>query len=329
MDILFQFIFQIPFDVFKQNSEVLNKYFNNFGFINLCNYTNPEDFLNVDELFHMTLKILCYFLILIEEMIYNSHDFKRFILKYHYEYMQKAYIKGKFHGFLFNNHRIKLMKDRMEEQNEINRTLKNIEKMITKWNNKLNNRKFLEINFSRKDSFDEEEEIIYKKDNKLTINKLLRKQWYIRLALGIYESSRYIDNEHLKDSKCIEMILKGSCYMYSELENLIYKFEKENKEKYKKSIELEEKIQKELDKEDDNNEDNNSENKNELKIDNKENNNLIKNDEKDDEDIIIEDENLSIKIDNKKYAKNKAIEKDRRYFRIFSITTITAISFFL
>ena len=315
MDILFQFIFQIPFDVFKQNSEVLNKYFKNFGFINLCNYTNPEDFLNVDELFHMTLKVLCYFLILIQEMIYNSHDFKRFILKYHYEYMQKAYIKGKFHGFLFNNHRIKLMKDRMEEQNEINGTLKNIEKMITKWNNKLNNKKFLEINFSRKDSNDEEEEIIYKKDNKLTINKLLRKQWYIRLALGIYESSRYIDNEHLKDSKCIEMILKGSCYMYSELENLIYKFEKENKEKYKKLIELEEKIKKELDKEDDNfNEDNNNENKNKLKIDNKENNNLIKNDEKDDEDIIIEDENLSIKIDNKNnnnfYNKNQIISKN-------------------
>ena len=321
MDIIFQFFFQIPFDAFKQNSEVLNKYFKNFGFVNLCNYSNPEDFLNVDELFHMILKVLCYFLILIQEMIYNSHDFKRFILKYHYEYMQKAYIKGKFHGFLFNNHRIKLMKDRMDEKNEINITLKNIEKLITKWNNKLNNKKVLEINFSRKDSYDEEEEINYKKENKLTINKLLRKQWYIRLALGIYESSRYIDNEHLKDSKCIEMILKGSCYMYSELENLIYKFEKENKEKYKKLIKLEEKFKKELDNEDTNNfnfskEDDESKNKNDSKIDNindKENNSLIKNDEKDEEDII-EDENLNIKIDNNNnnnfYYKNQIISKN-------------------
>ena len=50
--------------------------------------------------------------------LYSTEN--NFIIPYSttYQDMEKAYIKGKLHSFLFNNYRIKLMNDRLNEQNE-------------------------------------------------------------------------------------------------------------------------------------------------------------------------------------------------------------------
>ena len=69
-------------------------------------------------------------MLLIQESMFNSFEFKKFILKYHYEYMQKAYIKGKLHSFLFNNQRVRLMNDRDNENKKVQKNLLSIEKAV-------------------------------------------------------------------------------------------------------------------------------------------------------------------------------------------------------
>ena len=41
------------------------------------------------------------------------------MLQYHYEYLQKAFIKGKLYSFLFNNFRVKLMNDRLKQRKDV------------------------------------------------------------------------------------------------------------------------------------------------------------------------------------------------------------------
>ena len=105
LDIVIQFVFQIPFDIYIKNNEKLKEFNNVLGLAKISDYSSSSSSgLIIKKAFTMVfLKILTYFLFLIQENIYLSFEFKKFILKYHYKYMQNAYIKGKLHSFLFNN----------------------------------------------------------------------------------------------------------------------------------------------------------------------------------------------------------------------------------
>ena len=233
LDLLAQFIFQIPFDAFRTSLSNFTIYLDIFGFVNLVDYSSRIEFINKSGLLTILLKVVTYFFVLIQEIVYNSYDFKKFILKYHFDYMEKAYIKGKLHSFLFNNYRIKLMNDRLNEQNEINATLKKIEGMIVKWNDKLTNRdRKRSSSISLK--YNSQKSQGSKKTEKISISKILKKQWFISLAYAIYEESRSISHNKIRDKKEIMEILKGKIIMNCELDEKIAEFEKNNQEEIEK-----------------------------------------------------------------------------------------------
>ena len=141
LDILIQFIFQIPFDIYIKNNEKLKEFNSVLGLAKIFDYSSSSSSgLMIKDAFLMAfLKILTYFLFLIQENLYLSFEFKKFILKYHFKYMQKAYIKGKLHSFLFNNYRVKLMNDRLTERDNIKKELFNIHHTVENWNTNLIN----------------------------------------------------------------------------------------------------------------------------------------------------------------------------------------------
>ena len=233
-DILTQFIFQIPLDKYKKNEKVFEKFFKLFGYVKIADYSSQKDFISGVSCFIVILKILCAFLMLLQENMYTSFDFKKFILKYHYEYMQKTYVKGKLHSFLFNNQRVSLMNDRDNENRKVHKNLLNIEKAVNNWNSKL--KSYNNDELSKGDNvynIANEEIIINKKDKGTTsISKILRKHWLISITLKILAASNHIDDEHYNISGYILKILKGNFVLYSELDNLISEYEEKNFEKY-------------------------------------------------------------------------------------------------
>ena len=239
-DILTQFIFQIPLNIFSKNYSTLNNFFKIFGYVKIVDYSSKEEFLDKTSFVNIFLKILTYFLILIQENVYVSYDFKKFILRYHYEYLQKAFIKGKLYSFLFNNSRVHMMNDRLKQRKEINETLNNILCTITDWNKHLRN--FNIGNNVIADLYKAIPQKIneLKKEESITIGNIVRKQWLISLALKMYESSFTIEDEHYNVSCDILKILKGSTVLNSYLDDLIDEYEKKYYEKYKdiKNIKL-------------------------------------------------------------------------------------------
>ena len=194
---------------------------NFLGYSKLINYkSNNNDY---SPLISMLMKILCYFLVLLQEVIYSSYDFKKYILKYHYEYMNQSYIIGKLHSFLFNNHRIKLMNDRLHERKKIEETLESLQEMMENWNNKI----------PRKDSDPYYSNIkIKKRKNEVTIGKLIRKHWLVKTALRVHYGSRHVDLKRITNKKDIIKILQGADNTYSELDEVIKKYEEENANKF-------------------------------------------------------------------------------------------------
>ena len=232
-DILTQFIFQIPLDKYKKNQKVLEKFFKLFGYVKIADYSSQKDFISGVSCFIVILKILCVFLLLIQENIYDSFEFKKFILKYHYEYMQKTFIKGKLHSFLFNNQRISLMNNRDNENKKVHKNLLKIEKAVNNWNLKL--KSYNNDDLSKGDNIYNiaNEPIINKrKDKGITISKILRKHWLISIILKIFAAANHIDDEHYNISGYILKILKGNYVLYSQLDNLINEYEEKNIEKY-------------------------------------------------------------------------------------------------
>ena len=71
-----------------------------------------------------------------------------------------------------------------------------------------------------------------KKEESVTIGKIIRKQWLISLALKMFESSFTIEDEHYNVSGDILKILKGSTVLNSQLDDLIDVFEEKNYKKY-------------------------------------------------------------------------------------------------
>ena len=259
LDIVIQFVFQIPFNIYIKNNEKLKDFNNVLGLAKIIDYSSTSGLMIKEAFIMILLKILTYCLFLMQEKIYLSNDFKKFILKYHYKYMQKAYIKGKLHTFLFNNYRIKLMNDRITERKNIKHSLFNIQNTVNNWNTNI-------INYSTNDIKNNDKNIYEipidhaspkRKDKGITIKKIIRKHWLVSLTLKIFEAARTVDDDHFNIGGEVMKILQGNTVLYSYLLNLIDDFEKKKFYKYsdiknlKKLLEEKEKlrIQKEKDKE--------------------------------------------------------------------------------
>ena len=124
------------------------------------------------------------------------------------------------------------MNDRLKQRREINETLNNLLCTITTWNKNLRNynvgNNVVADLYKAKPQKSNE----IKKEEPMTIGKIIRKQWLISLALTIHESSFTLEDEHYNTGGNILKILKGSTVLNSELDDLIDVFEKKNYEKY-------------------------------------------------------------------------------------------------
>ena len=236
LDIVFQFIFQIPFNIYMKNNEKLIDFNNILGLAKIADYSSNSGGMNKKAFVMVLLKILSYFLFLIQENLYLSYEFKKFILKYHYNYMQKAYIKGKLHSFLFNNYRVKLMNDRLAERKNITHSLFNIQNTVNNWNTNLTSygNDINHIKNDYKNIYEIPMSQVYtkKKGKGITIKKIIRKHWLLSLTLKIYEAARTVDDEHFNIAGEVMKILKGNTVLHSNLLNLIEDFEKKNYHKY-------------------------------------------------------------------------------------------------
>ena len=243
LDIVIQFIFQIPFDAYIKNNEKLKDFNNILGLAKISDYSSSSStgLMIRDAFFMAFLKILTYFLFLIQENLYLSFEFKKFILKYHYKYMQKAYIKGKLHSFLFNNYRVKLMNDRFTERSNIKKELFTIQSTVTNWNSSLTNYSQNNVTEELANINNNNLKNIYtlptnkkshKKEKGITIRKIIRSHWLVSLTLSVIESARTVDDEHFNIGGEILKILQGNTVLYSYLLNLIDDFDKKNYYKY-------------------------------------------------------------------------------------------------
>ena len=295
LDIVFQFIFQIPFNIYIKNYEKLKDFNNVLGLAKISDYSSTSGLMIKEAFIMVLIKILTYFFFLIQENLYLSHEFKKFILKYHYKYMQKAYIKGKLHSFLFNNYRVKLMNDRLIERKNIKHSLFNIQNTVNNWNTNITNYSTNDINEIKNNYRNIEIPLNHtspkKKEKGITMKKIIRKHWLLSLTLKIFESARTVDDEHFNIGGEVMKILQGNTVLYSYLLNLIDDFEKKNFYKYcdiknlKKLQEEKENLKKEKEKE--------KENKKIKKVYNTEN------------DIIEDDEEVELKKNHRKTVKNK------------------------
>ena len=314
LDIVIQFVFQIPFDIYIKNNEKLKEFNNVLGLAKISDYSSSSSSgLIIKKAFTMVfLKILTYFLFLIQENIYLSFEFKKFILKYHYKYMQKAYIKGKLHSFLFNNYRVKLMNDRLIERDNIRKELFNIHNTVTNWNTNLINytqNKFI-VDTTNINNNSNSIKSLYnlpmtkknqKKKKGITIRKILKDHWLISLTLSLWESARTVDDDHFNIGGEVLKILQGNTLLYSYLLNLIDDFDKKNYEKYSdikflKKLKLEKEKEKErLEQEKKNKKKGKKEEKEKEKEKEKEN--------KQEKEIIDEDEEEQPLINQKTFQK--------------------------
>ena len=260
LDIIIQFIFQIPFDIYIKNNEKLKDLNNVLGLVKISDYSSTSSLMIKEAFIMVLLKILTYILFLIQENIYLSYEFKKFILKYHYKYLQKAYIKGKLHSFLFNNYRVKLMNDRLSERKDIKHNLFNIQNIVNNWNTNITSYSSNNINNNNNTNNENNlyeiplgnELTTKKRDKELTIKAIIRKHWLVSLTLKIFESARSVDDEHFNIGGEVMKILQGNTVLFSYLLNLIEDFEKKNFYKYsniQKFIEREKEKEKKREKE--------------------------------------------------------------------------------
>ena len=260
LDIVFQFIFQIPFNIYIKNNEKLKDFNNILGLAKITDYSSTTGLMIKEAFIMVLLKILSYFLFLIQENLYLSYEFKKYILKYHYKYMQKAYIKGKLHSFLFNNYRVKLMNDRLIERKNIKHSLFNIQSTVNNWNTSLtsysssNEENRMRNNINNVYEIPINQNSPKRKEKGITIKKIIRKHWLLSITLKLLESARSVDDEHFNIGGEIIKILQGNTVLYSYLLNLIDDFEKKNFDKYsdiknlKKLLEEKERIKQEKEK---------------------------------------------------------------------------------
>jgi hypothetical protein len=266
LDLIGQLIYQIPFEFFMIHKTALSKAMNILGFELLISYNNPASMLNFKAFALTFLKITTYLLVSLQEIIYNSSDFKMFILKYHLKMKEKSKINGKLHAFIFNNSRIMLMNERLKERRNIDDTLRKIELQLTKWNEKINfgnsagkkgsflinniNKNTLSAKPNVKKFTRQRNMAVYKRDilsnyrpllpdtkkikkfDDFSIRKVLKRDWLIKICIYLHEQSTLLLGDRINDEENIQRILKGHMNIRSELEELIEKFEKENEDKY-------------------------------------------------------------------------------------------------
>jgi hypothetical protein len=98
IDVLIQGLYQIPF--FHMQGDIFGNIFNAFGFIRI-------DDTNTIQQLEIFGKVLIYFLMSIQNLIYNSTNFKRYYLVYLLESKFQTNKTSLVNAFTFNNNRVK------------------------------------------------------------------------------------------------------------------------------------------------------------------------------------------------------------------------------
>ncbi|MCQ2815660.1 MAG: hypothetical protein MJ252_00190, partial [archaeon] len=248
-----QFLFETPINKFLD--EDLHKTLKAlFGFNQTVEYKAKGepgysmDYYFIDRTFSgfLVVKLIMFFFMMLLEQIYNSYEFKKFILNNYLLFFENTIIKGKMSALLYNNSRVKLMEDRIKDNQEIDQTLKKIESMLIKWNTEIGGGNTLIKKKKTKDYVEEKEASLinsYRKKiedemKKLTIKNLIKKYWLVNLALQIHDFSNYLEEDKIRNYDCLVSILQGNVHSYSNLELCIKEYEEVNRHQFRKLEDL-------------------------------------------------------------------------------------------
>ena len=136
IDIIFQGIYQLPFFSMKDNDLRL-KIFRAIGLIKVVNINNNEEINTIQQL-EIFGKALIYFFMSVQNLIYNSKNFKRYYLVYLLENKFQTNKISLVNAFTFNNDRVKIYQKSLSIREKSFEAMDDLNKIITQLNAKLN-----------------------------------------------------------------------------------------------------------------------------------------------------------------------------------------------
>ena len=156
-DIFIQIIYQIPFNLFTQESQY-TIWMKIIGINKIINYDDSSFLPNPGNLSLLVLKIITYFIISMQLIIFKSKQFKAFYVKMIFKQKESTYRSSMINSFLFNNSRILMMNRSMQNRNKINETLKELENQLEFWNKNL---------FNDEENYKKNKSVIFEEENKV------------------------------------------------------------------------------------------------------------------------------------------------------------------
>ena len=133
IDIIIQGIYQLPF--FSMNDDDLRlKIFRAIGLIKVVTINNDNDEINTIQQLEIFGKALIYFLMSLQNLIYNSKNFKRYYLIYLLENKFQTNKTSIVNAFTFNNNRVKIYQKSLIIRQRSVQAMEDLNKLIIELN---------------------------------------------------------------------------------------------------------------------------------------------------------------------------------------------------
>jgi hypothetical protein len=136
IDIIIQGIYQLPFFSMKDD-DIRFKIFRAIGLIKVVDISSNDE-INAIQQLEIFGKALIYFLMSIQNLIYNSKTFKRYYLVYLLENKFQTNKTSLVNAFTFNNNRVKVYQKSLSIRQKSVEAMDDLNQIITELNSKLN-----------------------------------------------------------------------------------------------------------------------------------------------------------------------------------------------
>jgi len=136
IDIIIQGIYQLPFFSMKDD-DIRLKIFRAIGLIKVVDISSNDE-INAIQQLEIFGKALIYFLMSIQNLIYNSKTFKRYYLVYLLENKFQTNKTSLVNAFTFNNNRVKVYQKSLSIRQKSVEAMDDLNQIITELNSKLN-----------------------------------------------------------------------------------------------------------------------------------------------------------------------------------------------
>ena len=137
IDIIIQGIYQLPFFSMEDNDLRL-KIFRAIGLIKVVDISSNNDIDTIQQQLEIFGKALIYFLMSVQNLIYNSKTFKRYYLVYLLENKFQTNKTGLVNAFTFNNNRVKIYERSLSIRQKSVEIMEDLNNIIRELNSKLN-----------------------------------------------------------------------------------------------------------------------------------------------------------------------------------------------